>query len=225
MRTRLLLILGFVALLGLVVLLLNPVRNTVTRLGILLCVLVPLGLAICQTWKTWQIGKATLVVVVGCLGWGMATLKFTPLPRDVFARSLKGYLETPYVWGGETKNGIDCSGLIRMAMRDAYFSQGQFGAAMRIWFFDSAAKDLAVKYQSVLEPIGQSPSIAELDSETIPIGSVAVTDKGVHTLAYLGNGHWIQASPDDRIVNIKPASAPDSWFGRPVFLFRLKSSR
>ena len=38
-------------------------------------------------------------------------------PRDGVVYYAKGYLETPYVYGGNTKGGIDCSGLIYNAYR------------------------------------------------------------------------------------------------------------
>ena len=41
-------------------------------------------------------------------------------PRDGVVYYAKGYLGTPYALGGNTKNGIDCSGLIH----NAYSQQG-----------------------------------------------------------------------------------------------------
>mgnify|MGYP003331598208 CR=1 FL=1 len=38
-------------------------------------------------------------------------------PRDGVVYYAKGYLGTPYVYGGNTKGGIDCSGLIYNAYR------------------------------------------------------------------------------------------------------------
>ncbi len=38
-------------------------------------------------------------------------------PRDGVVYYAKGYLGTPYVYGGNTKGGIDCSGLIHNAFR------------------------------------------------------------------------------------------------------------
>ena len=30
-----------------------------------------------------------------------------------FEKIAKGFLNSPYLWGGKTKNGIDCSGLVQ----------------------------------------------------------------------------------------------------------------
>ena len=38
-------------------------------------------------------------------------------PRDGVVYYAKGYMGTPYVYGGNTKGGIDCSGLIHNAFR------------------------------------------------------------------------------------------------------------
>ena len=34
-------------------------------------------------------------------------------------RVIESYLDTPYLWGGENKNGIDCSGLVVVVFRQA----------------------------------------------------------------------------------------------------------
>ena len=40
--------------------------------------------------------------------------KFEILSSNVnFEKTAKGFLNSPYLWGGKTKNGIDCSGLVQ----------------------------------------------------------------------------------------------------------------
>ena len=48
--------------------------------------------------------------------------------REAYTSSLRGLAGTVYVWGGETRTGIDCSGLIRGGMREAEVREG-----LRTW--------------------------------------------------------------------------------------------
>jgi len=63
-------------------------------------------------------------------------------------------------------------------------------------------------------------SIAAANHSALRAGDLAVTEDGVHVLAYLGDHTWIEADPDLRkVVEIKlPTSI--SWFHQPVKFVR-----
>ena len=49
---------------------------------------------------------------------------------------------------------------------------------------------------------------------------MAVTDDGLHVLAYLGDSTWIQADPNAKKVIKLKAPSTNEWFGVPVKLMR-----
>jgi cell wall-associated NlpC family hydrolase len=65
------------------------------------------------TVEEWRDGWARVRTVYGYPGWVRADALAGGDPVEV-ARS---YLGTPYLWGGLTDRGIDCSGLVHMAYR------------------------------------------------------------------------------------------------------------
>lgn len=197
-----------------------PVRTGAIRATIALATATCLATLIVATWRRRHTGKVVLLATVAVAAWVTATWRLLPPSAARFTRSLVAYEHTPYHWGGETRLGIDCSGLIRMAMRDAFVREGRLGAAVHVWWVDAAARDFGTRYGDVLEAIGDVPSIR--DAPAPHPGTVAVTVDGRHTLACLDGQRWIQASPGDGAVTIRHRTDPDPWFAVPVRLYRLR---
>jgi cell wall-associated NlpC family hydrolase len=132
-------------------------------------------------------------------------------------RSLEG---ATYVWGGERHQGVDCSGLPRLALRDALWQEGvenANGAAFREWarqwWFDTSAKALGGNYRGFTRPTGVCGKLRELDGGGLSPGDLAVTADGRHVMVFLGGGDWIQADPGPLKVTIgNPATDPNCWF-------------
>ena len=63
-------------------------------------------------------------------------------------------------------------------------------------------------------------SLNTLGQTNLQPGDFAVTRNGVHTLAYLGNGEWIQADPGEGKVIVESVPSKDSWFAQPMKIMR-----
>lgn len=140
------------------------------------------------------------------------------VPSDQYAIALKSYTGTPYVWGGESDKGIDCSGLLRRAYIYACINVfrgsgnlGYLANAFDVWLNDSSAINLLEGYSGRTEKINDVSSINEISGIDLRIGDLAVTANGIHCLAYVGNNEWISADPGVKSVII--LKAPDRSFG------------
>lgn len=197
----------------------QPVRSTPVRAGLVLLVALLLSGLISTTWRWHRAGPLLLGLSLNLLLWAAATTRPVPPPADRFSAALRRYAGVPYVWGGETGRGIDCSGLIRQALVDCHLHAGRLGLAGSIWWRDQAAADLGAA--PCWRPVGRCTSIGAVP--TTPAGVLlAVTVDGSHVLARLDDGRWIQASPGAGKVVIKAAQEPDPWHALPVQVFRLR---
>jgi cell wall-associated NlpC family hydrolase len=141
---------------------------------------------------------------------------------------MRGFEGTRYLWGGEGRKGIDCSGLPRRALREALQEDGwshgngsAFREWARQWWFDTSAKAMGEGYQGFTRPIGIEGKLRELDFNRLDPGDLAVTRSGVHVMIYLGNGSWIQADPKPgKVVISNPATDPSVWFDMEVGIHR-----
>jgi Cell wall-associated hydrolases (invasion-associated proteins) len=177
-------------------------------------------------------------VKIAGIGAGVALIALAALPgrpeapaalRAEYLRSLQTYEGTIYIWGGEAATGIDCSGLVRVAMVDALLRTGLKEAnpallrqAIALWWNDCSAEELGKGYAGRLVPVTVTNGLNLLDHSTLQPGDIAVTRSGKHTMAYLGNNQWIEADPDPMRVVVAKAPGTLPWFNVGMHILRWK---
>lgn len=205
---------------------LDPVSSRIPKLAFLGCLIGAWSGCLFLAWKRKPLGIALLIVpfLIGILCMLPGGHIDTEEIRDDYVRRMAEFEGTKYYWGGESSRGIDCSGLPRRALRDALLAYGIRHANGRVfreyleqWWFDASARDLGEGYRDYTLPVGISGTIREMDYEDLDPGDLAVTSSGVHALAYVGEGRWIQADPGMGVVATLDGRTDDNgWFGTPV---------
>ncbi|MGJ8632507.1 MAG: NlpC/P60 family protein [Luteolibacter sp.] len=232
MWKRLLIICTVGAFLGIFLSVLNPVNSKLLKLAFLGCVFAGwVGLTV-LLWRR----KGTRIV---CLVLPLLVAIPLVLPggeidsdelREGYVKRLSGFEGTKYHWGGESSRGIDCSGLPRRALRDAllvygvrHFNGRAFRGYVEQWWFDASARALGEGYRDYTVSLGKDGRIGEMDFEGLLPGDLAVTKNGVHTLAYVGEGRWIQADPGSgSVVTLDGKKDENTWFHAPISMHRWK---
>ncbi|MBI2297828.1 MAG: C40 family peptidase [Armatimonadetes bacterium] len=168
---------------------------------------------------------------VSLVALGLLALPGRPYSEDGLRQAVvgawRGYDGTRYIWGGENRLGIDCSGLVRRGLIDATWRVGLrtlnprlIRASCRLAWHDCSARALGENHNGVCRGLGAAASLNTADERLLLPGDLAVTASGVHTLGYLGDGTWIQAEPGAGRVIIEHAPGQDPWFDMPVTLHR-----
>ncbi len=76
-------------------------------------------------------------------------------------------------------------------------------------------------YRGQMLPVGISGQIHTLDTRSLQPGDLAVTEDGVHVLAYKGGDEWIQADPGIGHVAVLNSKTDDNgWFRAPLTIHR-----
>ncbi len=211
------------------VILIDPVGRAITRFLLLLTLpaFYFLGLFLIRRYK-----KILLIAVLP----GVFFIFFLFLPgweidrgrlQGLYVKSLTVYEGTSYIWGGENRLGIDCSGLVRRGLIDANLQLAcltlnprPFRTACALWWYDCSAAALLNEYRQWTRPLFTAESINAIPASRLHPGDIAVTSGGAHVLAYLGGNTWIEADPSfQKVIKVKtPAQNP--WFLHPVHIIQ-----
>jgi hypothetical protein len=226
MFRRLVIILTLGAATGLALVLAQPVSSTLTKSLVLgLGTLVWLG-GLLWGWRNRRLRWSMLALP--CLMGVMLLLPARPVDRgalrEAYVARLRGFEGTPYIWGGENRWGIDCSGLPRRALRDALWWYGlrhADGGALRQsleqWWFDTSARAMGEGYRRFTVPAGPEFMIHQMEDDALQPGDLAVTRSGIHVLVYAGAGRWIQADPSiGHVATLHGHHDSNSYFRTPV---------
>jgi len=209
-----------------VLLLFYPISYGILRLALVMLAVVlwlgMLGLFWHQLWV--RLGCLVLAGVVGAIALLPGPPPDSETLRQDYVQALNAYTGTTYVWGGETRLGIDCSGLVRRGLVDANLKRGLLTLnphlirqAISLWWYDASAQALGEEYRDLTRRIGQADSINQIDPASLQPGDIAVTVDGVHVLAYTGNNIWIEADPHHkRTIRVKVPDFSNPWFQVPV---------
>ena len=199
----------------------RPYHDAYLRYGIITFgIALWLGL-IMTVWKrhlAWRIAAFSLPLLLAIPFLLPSRELDRPRLQARYLETLRSYDGTRYVWGGESRRGIDCSGLPRAALRSALAEQALEGngRAARLWleqwWFDTSAKAMSEEYRTFTRSTGLTGDMREIDPSQIAPGDLAVTDDRRHVMMHLGNGEWIQAEPNVGKVFIARAGSPHSHY-------------
>jgi len=148
--------------------------------------------------------------------------------RKAYVDTLMNYEGTRYVWGGENKLGIDCSGLVRQGLIYANIKIGileinpdLIREGILLWWYDCSAKALLDGYRQKTRLLASAQSINELDHSILLLGDIAVTSDGIHVLAFVGDSTWIEADPyEKKTIKVRVPVKNNFWFKVPIHILR-----
>ena len=145
----------------------------------------------------------------------------------VSVQCLRQYEGARYLWGGESRMGIDCSGLVRNGLINANIKTGFLTCnpqlvrtAVALWWNDCSAQALRDEFRGFTTRLARSQSINSIADGFLEPGDLAVAANGVHVLAFLGGKTWIEADPDAKKVIAVQAPSDNVWLTVPVQLVR-----
>ncbi len=143
--------------------------------------------------------------------------------RQSVTRAAESYLGTPYRFGGTSKSGIDCSGLVyRAFLQGTGFKVPRTVDTLARWVLPIPFSDLAPGDLVFFTLNASSGNISQAAFKQISIPqNVAYLSKADHVGIYLGDGLFIHsASSGSKTGVIKSSIHEESWSHRYLFAGR-----
>jgi hypothetical protein len=218
------------ALFLLVILLVQPISYAIMRLAIVLLIGAIWSGIFYLWWKRVSIRIIALIISAFFLLLVISPDRSvnTEALRSEYIHQLHTYTDTAYVWGGENRLGIDCSGLVREGLIQANLQQSiatlnptLFRQGLAMWWFDLSALALRDGERGWTTRLFRSESINKIDLTKLLPGDLAATIDGQHILAYVGQNKWIEADPGyHKVMVVKVPYSDNFWFNVPVHTLR-----
>ena len=214
-----------------VVMLLWPVNSRSLRIGILIAASGLILGSLIVAWKR----RAVFLALVGLyFSIGLFLLLPGYSPQNIadfqgpYTEAMAAYEGVQYVWGGENRFGMDCSGLVRKGFENAILKKGILSlnpflvrGAIDLWWNDTTASEIGRGYDGRTIHVTACSSLNSLDSALLLPGDMAVTTSGTHVMAYLGNNKWVGADPGEMKVTIFTIpEIKNGWFSCPMNIMR-----
>jgi hypothetical protein len=225
---------AFCAWIALIAIVLYPVRNTGLKILLLICEGISCAALVALVKSNLVRVLVTLLVLgtVIVIALGPERPVDTNLLRESYTGKLQRFHNKRYVWGGENRRGVDCSGLVRAAWIEALLDYGirrinpaLVREAFLIWWRDSSAKHLGEGYGTRTFLVQEATSVRALDSHRLKPGDLAVVANGVHVMAYLGDNRWIEADPGGRRVIVLNVKDNNPWLDSRALVVRWATLR
>ena len=222
----------FATLLCVIIASLNPINSTLSRTALL----ASLALTTLTLFRHFQprFLRLTTITLASVLTLALLIAILPGKPTDPaslrsrYLSALTSFEGTRYIWGGEGRFGIDCSGLPRRALRSALFREAiatlnpaPIRQALNQWWHDASALALSQGYRAYTVPLNLTDKLKALDTSTLLPGDLAITCDGSHLLVYQGNDLWTQADPSiGKVITLHSKSDSNLWFHSSVTLHR-----
>ncbi len=207
---------------------LQPLHNTYLCLATILLIvcLIALVIIIFYKMKWFIITASCLLVLLTGIMINHSTID-KKLLSTLYVEQLHSFHQSPYVWGGESGLGVDCSGLPRKSMINALLlyalyrlNGGALFKAIDYWWHDASAYEMSLSYKERMVVFDDIFTVNKSSHVAVQPGDLAVTKNGTHVMVYLNAQQVIQAEPGAGQVIIDEIPSRNAWLNQSVKLVR-----